>query len=259
MDESDREIVAEFIVSKPILKQFVDTLTPLVRECRINLSEDGFRVDVVDPANVASILPVKLKASGFENIDAPGSASQGLNLKRLDDYIGKARNDDLIHVRLDMASRKLLIDYREIHHSMALIDPDSVRAEPDLPKLDLPNTVGVSGASLSEAVGVADLVSDHIQITAGNDKESVIFSAEGDTDDADYTISGDSLVTNEISDADAETLLSLEYLKELVKPMPDDAEIQIRFGTEFPIIMDWSANEDCIEVKQLLAPRIQSD
>ena len=253
----DSEIIAELTVAQSVLQQYVDTLTPIVDEAKLHISAEGVTARVVDPANVASILPADLHAEACEYVDAPGQATVGVNLGRLDDLIGAANSGDLIRLRLDMATRKLLIDYREIHHEMALIDPDSIRGEPDDPGLELPNSVVVEGGDLAEAVDVVELSSDHLRITAPEDGDSVELLGEGDIDVSRYVFDADTLITNGLREA-TESLFSLEYVSELVKPIPSDAEVAITFGEEFPMELEWSACEGGIEVKQLLAPRIQS-
>ena len=256
MSDDGREIVAKLIVEQSALQQYVDVLGALVDECKLHFDDDRLSARVVDPANVASIIPADLLASRCESYDAPGSAVVGASVNRLDELIGAANSGDLIHLRLDMATRKLLVDYREVHHEMALIDADSVRQEPDLPDLDLPNTVTVEAGDLSEGVGVVDLTSDHLELQTASTQDAIVLFGGGDVDESSYTID-DGVIMNGIRE-ETSTLLSLEYLEELVKPMPDDAEVTVSYGDDFPIIMEWSACEGGIEVKQLLAPRIQS-
>lgn len=258
MSDTDREIIADVLIEQSKLQQFVDVVTSLVDECKLHISDEGFTARYVDPANVASTVPLRLHESGFDHLDAPGSATVGINAGRLDDLIDNAKSGDLIQLRLDMETRTLLVDYREIHHAMGLIDPDSVREEPEIPDLDLPNTVGISGEAFEEAAKVIDLTTDHIEIQTTPTKDAFEFVGEGDIDDSRYTVEGETLLMNGIRE-ETSTLLSLDYVKDMVKPMPDDAEIQISYGEDFPAIFEWEACDGAISVTQLLAPRIQSN
>lgn len=256
------EIVAEGIVPAERLQQYVDTMLALVDESKIHFNDDGLIARFVDPANVASTIPATLEASGFESYDAPGSVTIGANLQRLDDFISNANTGDLIQLQVDMEVRKLRISYRNIEHKMALIDPDAIRQEPDDPGLDLPNKVVLEGGDLSEAVDVADLVSDHIDVVCGFDDDGegeVTFVGRGDTDDSDYTLESEALLGGSQINQETVSKFSIDYLVDMTKPIPDDAEVSMHVGEDFPVMLEWEAADGHIQTKQLLAPRIDSN
>jgi len=125
------DAVASAIIDKATLHQYLDALTPLVDECKLHMGDDGWHVTCVDPANVAMADWVNLPPRGFEHYEAPGAATVGVNLEKLEDYTDPADGDDPIELRLDMETRKLRIQYGATETAMGLIDPESIRKEPD--------------------------------------------------------------------------------------------------------------------------------
>jgi len=235
---------------------FIEPVSALVSECKIHLTEDGLDIRAVCAANVAMV-DVSLDAGAFESYDADGG-TLGVDLERLEDVLGMADSDDLVAFELDDETRKLHIEIDGLEYTLALIDPDSIRQEPDIPDLDLPATYVFEGRRLDRAVTVADLVSDHIRIE-GVAADTLAFSADGDTDDAEDRLVQDDLLSGRLDGEAVASLFSLDYLKDMKKAVPSDADVSLLLGDEMPIKMRYSKSDGDVSVLNLLAPRIQSD
>ncbi|TKX77190.1 DNA polymerase sliding clamp, partial [Halorubrum sp. SD626R] len=57
----------------------------------------------------------------------------------------------------------------------------------------------------------------------------------------------------------ADSLFSLDYLKDMNKAIPSDAEVTVELGEEFPVKLHYGFAEGLGNVTFMLAPRIQSD
>lgn len=251
------ETVVHGIIRAGTLRQFVDTLLPLVAEGRVHFGDHGIRTRVVDPANVATYMPVELDAAAFEHFDAPGQVTIGVDLQTLADRLSFANSNDLVSMAVDMETRKLELHYRNIEQSVALIDSEAIRSEPDHPDLDLPNSVTITGEDFATAVKVADEVGDHVTIEGRPDEACARFHAAGDVDDAVVTFGREETIDAKVGEH-TDTILSLEYLAEFAQPMPDDAEVTIQYGDEFPIIFDYETCDGHLSVHGMQAPRIQN-
>jgi len=244
------------IIDAGTLGDVLDAADTIVQECKLHLGEDGVEITAVDPANVAMV-DIDFRAGAFESYEATGGVI-GVNLERLQDVVGMADSGDLIHLDLDEETRKLHVEVGGLEMTMALIDPDSIRQEPDLPDLDLPATVAVEGAEIDRMVRAADLVSDHIAIGADAAAEVFYAEAEGDTDDVQLEMSGDDFIMDSI-DGDAHSMFSLDYLKDFERAIPGDVEVAIDVGEEFPIKMRYSLADGDVPVTNMCAPRIKSE
>ena len=243
------------IVSADTLKDTIDSVGVLVDECKIHLEEDGLAIRAVDPANVGMV-DLELDAAAFESYEADGGII-GVNLDRLEDIAGMASGDQPVHLELDEETRKLHIGIDGLSYTLALIDPDSIRQEPDIPELDLPAQIVLEGNQLDRGITAADMVSDHIRLRVDETDETFHIEAEGDTDDVDLTLTKADLIS--LSAGPASSLFSLDYLKDMNKAIPKDAEIEMELGEEFPVKMHFDIAEGQGNVTFMLAPRIQSD
>jgi proliferating cell nuclear antigen len=243
------------IVSADTLTETLDSVSVLVDECKIHLDEDGLSIRAVDPANVGMV-DLDLGAAAFESYEADGGVI-GVNLSRLEDIAGMADAGQLVQLELDEETRKLHIQIDGLEYTLALIDPDSIRQEPDIPDLDLPAHVVIEGADINRAVTAADMVSDHIALGVDTAAEQFYVDAEGDTDDVHLELDRDDLI--DLEAGDAHSLFSLDYLKDMNKAIPKDAEVELELGDEYPVKLHFDIAEAQGHVTYMLAPRIQSD
>ncbi len=243
------------IVSADTLTDTLDSVGVLVEECKIHLEEDGFEIRAVDPANVGMV-DLSLSAAAFESYEADGGVI-GVNLSRLEDIAGMADAGQLVHLELDEETRKLHISIDGLEYTLALIDPDSIRQEPDIPDLDLSSEIVAEGADIDRSVKASDMVSDHIALGVDSGDEQFYVDAEGDTDDVHLELTAEDLI--DLQAGDAHSLFSLDYLKDMNKAIPNDAEVTVELGQEFPVKIHFSIAEGEGTVTYMLAPRIQSD
>jgi proliferating cell nuclear antigen len=243
------------IVSADTLGTALDSVSALVDECKIRLGEEEFSIRAVDPANVGMV-DLTLSASAFESYEADGGTI-GVNLSRLEDIVGMADAGQLVDLELNEETRKLTIRLDGLKYTLALIDPDSIREEPDIPDLDLPARVVLEGRDVNRAVKAADMVSDHIALGVDTAEEQFYVEAEGDTDDVNFKLDREDLI--DLTPGEAHSLFSLDYLKEMNKAVPTDGEVTVDLGEEFPVKLHFEIAEGEGNVTYMLAPRIQSD
>jgi len=243
------------IVRAETLQATLDSVGVLVDECKIHLDDGGIEIRAVDPANVGMV-DLSLDASAFESYEADGGLI-GVNLVRLQDIAGMADSDQLVHLELDEETRKLHISIDGLEYTLALIDPESIREEPDLPELDLAATIVIEGRDIDRAVTAADMVSDHIELGVDEADEVFYVKAQGDTDDVHLELDAEDLI--DLVVGPASSLFSLDYLQDMNKAIPKDAEVTMELGDEFPVKLHFDIAEGEGSVTYMLAPRIQSN
>jgi len=237
------------------IKEFVSTLRAIVDEAKFNVGPDGIQVRAVDPANVAMDDGV-LSAGAFESYTA-SEGILGLNLERLEEVLKLANKGDLVELSFNTNTFKLVIHIDGVELTMACIDPDSIRSEPEIPDMDLPASFTVDEAQISRGVKAADMVSDHIQLRCDETEQAVFIEAQGDTDDVSLELTEEEYA--ELTAVDAEALFSLDYVKDIVREFPTGAEITITFGTDFPMMIEYEFADGECEILSMIAPRIRSD
>ena len=244
----------EAFIEASVLEDFLAPLDALSDEFRLQLTEDGFFVGLVDPANVA-MGHVELDSEHFETYHIDGEGGMvGLNIGRMTDILDFAETGDIVSLALDAETKELDIEFGGTSMQMATINPASVRQEPDVPDLDLPVDVTLEGAQFSRAVDLVDMVSDHLMVLGDPGESRWVVRGEGDTDTVEESFTKDDLIRGQVPD-DHETFLSVEYLLDMVDPIPKAAEVRLRHATEYPVRWEYHIG-DAVSVENMLAPRI---
>jgi len=242
-------------ISTDVLADALAAVHTLVNECKVRFEDDGLSIRAVDPANVGMV-DLTVDAAAFETYDASGH-TVGLKLETFLDYLSAVDSETVRVTETD--DRKLAIAGEHFSGTLALIDPDAIRQEPDIPDLDLEATVTLQGAALDRGLTAADLVSDHVAFTADEDDREFRMTAEGDTDDVAVTLGDDA---EGLLDADVRgspsSLFSLAYLDDVTAPIPSDAPVSVQVGAEMPTKLRYSL-ADGVRVESMIAPRVSSE
>jgi len=251
--ESTGPATLDAIVEAGYFQELIGSVSTLVDECKIHLNESAVQIKTVDPANVAMANQF-LSADAFESYE--GSGLIGVNVNRLEDIIGMPDADTLLHITIDQSTRKLKIQFNDLDYTLGLIDPPSIRDEPDIPDLDLPANVSMEGQVFNRALTAADMVSDHIELLVDEDNGTFEVIAEGDTDDVHLERDQGQLIDIDVAPADS--IYSLDYLQDINKSFDNDTELHLELGEEFPVFIRFSFADGHGDGTYLLAPRISS-
>lgn len=245
------------------LDEFVTALSAVVDECRLRIEEDRIMTEAVDPANVA-MTRVELAAEAFE-VYQGGDAEIGLPLYRLRDQLEHWDPAEPITLKYREEWRKMELESGPYSYTLALIHPDSIRQDPDLPTLDLSATVGIKSDEYADAIMYAKETGDRANVGYDPTDSAFYVYAQGDTDDAEFRVSRESLA-DVPRPGEADSLFSLDYQRDLVEQLPEGRVVTLDVGNEYPMTMtfgiapvDGSGTRYLGEVTYLQAPRIMSD
>ena len=257
------DAVVETIVRAKVMQQFVDQTSSIVNETVLHIGTDGISTRVVDPANVAMI-DIQIDSAACESVPS-GSFVAGVDLEKLDDYLSGASGDDPVSFAFDPETRRLNLRHTNREFNVAMIDPDAMRDEPDIPDLEFTTDVTLSADELKGAVDTVGLVTDHVVIESDADAGAVEVLGEGDIDDVTVTFDGDELGEGSTVDDDTKAMYSLGYLNGdgedkiggFLKPMPK-TDLRVRFAEDMPSKYNYDFADGHGRVEIMLAPRIQA-
>jgi len=258
-DPAEFEAGFEAIIQVDALETTFEAVNTLVDECKVNLQGDGLEIRAVDPANVAMV-EAELDAAAFESYRADG-VTIGLNVTRLLDVLSVPDGGELAHLYFDPATQKLGIEIGGFEYTLALIDPASIRQEPDLPDLGLEARVVIDGGQLDRALTATEIAtattsqaSGHMSIRFDAEDAVCHIEADGDTDDVQYSFTVDDAIDMTVGPADS--MFSLEYWGDVAKPIDGDARVSIRAGEEMPARLAYSAVDGRLHLDYVISPRV---
>jgi len=267
-ETEDRGEGVDFETNGNVFRPWIDLVRVLDSKAKVQADAAGLHVSLVDPANVGMI-ETTLYADAFESysLDASDEYLTGVDLKGLASAASIARKGattaDRLSVNFNGEDRATLETEREYGsttvergETAALLNPDTIRTEPDIP--DLETTIRGEVESLPFR-DVLDDVSEHAYFeTEGDD---LIVSEERDTS---ATAARFCDVVTESPDDAGPTVYSIDYLSDMVSAIRSAKAESVRFeyAEEYPIKLHFERVEDetvLYDGTFMLAPRLMSD
>ncbi|TAJ44646.1 DNA polymerase sliding clamp [Methanofollis fontis] len=236
-------------------REMIDAVSALVTECRLHVDGNGLKARAVDTANVAMV-SLELNKDAFETYEATPE-ELGIDIAKMKNIIGMMGRGDMLSLVLPEGSQKLEVSFGSYRYSVTLLDVNTIRKDPSPPNIELPGRIEIAGSALSSAIKAADVVSDKIALGIDPAADLFYMVAEGDTDHIRLELGSDQLIS--LTSADARSLFSLDYLKDMGKVMGRAEKVVIALGIDHPVKFIFALSEGKGSVEYLLAPRIEAD
>lgn len=235
-------------------KDSIESISRLVDEIKLNISEGGVSSKSADPANVAMVV-FQLGKDGFNEFEIDQEMTIGIDLNRLEDILGVASSSDEIFMESEDGSQ-LSISVSGFDYNISLLDPSTIQQEPKVPDLDLPAEIVLEGNKIRRAVRASEKVSDYVVLSTDDDK--LLITAKGDSDSVKMELGPEELIDIKTKE-DVRSIFSLDYLADMSKSIKKASETKIRLGTDYPVKINFKIVNDKGEIEYLLAPRIESE
>ena len=241
------------------LRACVETITAIVDEGKLRITEEGLKLRAVDPANVAMISFV-LQRDAFDDfrfsIESEGDTEIeiGMDFMKLIGILGIGGRED-VELKLDENAQKLYTRMGSLDYTLSLLDPSSLRKEPKVPELEFPAKVIIETEEFRRTIRAAEKIGENIVL--GVDGEEFYMEAEGEMDKLRLGLSKEQLI--DLTPETVSSLYSLEYISSMSKGISHAENITLNLGKNYPLQMDFALAEGKVKVSYLLAPRIESE
>lgn len=225
----------------------------LVEEATFKLDTEGLTLKMMDPSRVCMI-NLEIPKETFVEYSCINPVKLALNLTNLLSLLKRAgKNDKITFEQADDGKLSLQIDGDfPRRFTLPTLEPD----ETDVPTPLISFTAKASFAAgtLSQTIEDAQIVSDHFQIRADNEK--IVFDASGDLMNAKITMLKDNPALLCLTvQAPCKSTYSLSYLSEIVKACASFADtVNMELSTDLPVKLDFIMQFGKAEF--FLAPRI---
>lgn len=233
----------ELKIDAQTAKACLNALTALVEETRVQLRPDGIFVKVVDISNVA-LVSLSLKEDAFEEYHVPAETLVALDLMSLKPLI---KASDVVEVSFDVD--KIRIHSGNMEFSTILIDPDSVKKEPEV-SLDFNENLAVNTTNFRHALKMIKEISEVVVLEC----EESELRVRGKSDISELSFG----LPVECNDMSAKSHYSIEYLHNIMKGVTG-SDMEIAFRSDYPLMIRTEIADGSGKLEYLLAPRIAED
>lgn len=236
------------------LKHAISVLRRINDEAIFEIVPDGLTCRLVDVAN-AQITEIVMPGDAFDyhSIDEPHKIS--INIDKVASILTRATTKDRVAIFAD--STESWQFERGIHqHTLPLRPIGEIRKTPEIPELSHTATVTMSGKEFKEIIAEAGAAGDALRVTVGS--EGVVFDAEQLKNEVPYCGKLDAGRLEIRTGVHAvQTQYTIDYLQDIVTDMRVADDVTLKFATDMPCEIAYA--RDGVEVRHILAPRIESD
>lgn len=234
-------------------KQLTDSISiisELVNEVRLKIDKDKIELIAMDPANVAMIV-FNLLSSAFAGYNVEKPQDIAINLDQFKQILKRAKPSDVVTIELDEDKNKLNIKIkgestRTFNISLlSLVDQDQ-----KVPNLKFPVKIQSNTLVFNEAIEDMGVVAESVSFIADKDKFTV--KSESKLNDATVEVNA-----NIEASEKTHSKYSLEYLKKIIKGSKLTNDVQIQFGNDYPLRIDYTT-KDKLNLAFILAPRVSN-
>ncbi|MEC7178744.1 MAG: hypothetical protein VXW28_05555, partial [Candidatus Thermoplasmatota archaeon] len=163
--------------------------------------------------------------------------------------------EELLNLKADEGTGMLHAKLGNVEGELRTIDPSTITV-PALPPLDPKCKVHLSGNDFIRILKAAALGGDMMTLSIGGDQFTV--SASGTNSNIQVNFHKDDLQLFEY-DNPAHSQYSLGYLQPLNKVIGRVETLEIGFGENYPLAINFAFHDGAVEVKYFLAPRVEGD
>lgn len=271
--EMDKDV---FILDAKKLRKFFEIPAALTDEIRLKINHEGrvFYAAGVDPANVA-LCEISVSGDHFEKA-SPAIRDIGLNvadiIKSL--YCFKSKYAQPVTFAVDQLEESHIPQYfvggwkydipeisPQVMLSHHIIDPAAIRKEPKIPVIEWEIDMKIPALVLHDVVKTIKATGCN-QVAIKTTETHLVFTTDVNANGGqkmNYSIDRNALMDESANKGEVRSLFSMDYLKDMVKVIPKDGLVRMRFGQDYPIRLDFEPLGKGFNAMFTLAPRIEQE
>ena len=236
-----------------LLRTIVETLNVVVEDARLDFTEGGLNVRVVDPSHVAMV-QMGVDAAAFDTWEVD-ETNIGIELQKMKELLSLSGAGDLIEMQYDDGVGQVNLNVGKIDRVIRPLDTANL-SPPNVPGLELPSSVTISGANLAQALRAARQVGDLVNLSLEPDAFSV--QVTGDQDSVNVSYGKDEVLALDC-ESPVRSQFSLTYLLPMARMMSSTDSVCLRFGENLPLKIEFTFEDNAGSVIYFLAPRVEGD
>lgn len=234
-------------------KNCIDAIVNLIDEGTLEIGSEGMSLRAMDPSQIAMVSFNAPKKS-FAAYNVQGSAKVSLNFDNLSKILGRSRSNESLS--LTSEENKLVLQFagKEGKRSFKVPMLDMPLGHQKEPKVEHEALISMRSGAFKEMLRDATLISSHLSLEAN--ESGFIMEAHGDSADLklESEKTAEAITSIEVK-KQARATFPLQYLEDIVKAAPEDAQLKLNLKTNAPLKLEYSIGE--AGITYYLAPRIE--
>ncbi|NIO23305.1 MAG: proliferating cell nuclear antigen (pcna) [Candidatus Aenigmarchaeota archaeon] len=238
-----------------LLRNSIPIISEIIDEGVFKVDSNGLSLVSPDRSMIA-VVNFQLLASAFDDFNVTGEEALGLNLANLVAVIKRIKTGDKVTLKKDegMNVLEVVLEGRgRRRFEVPLLDITGEK--PPLDQLEFKGKVELDSSVLEEGISDADIVDDSVVLETNPDAFKMW--AKGDISSAQLELKKGEEGLRKLESAEAlKSRYPLEYLKKMIKAAKLSEQVDLEFGTDYPMRLNFKSI-DKVNLSFVLAPRVE--
>jgi len=233
-----------------LLKTLIKIAELVTITARLSISPNGIELSAINPAR-STIVKLNVNKKAFEEYKAT-NFDLGLDLIRVKRIVDIAKINESIDIKFDQKQNQILLAVDELKIRMPIMDLQDV-ANPNPMLLNEHGHAIFKVDKFKRGLILSEDISESVIL--GIDSNKFELRTEQNVDSVEFRLGKQDLVELE-SRVYFENMFPSKILKNLVQQLSDESSIEIRFGDQTPLQIDYNFSYDGSHMKFFLVPMI---
>jgi proliferating cell nuclear antigen len=238
-----------------LLKNTIPILSEIIDEGVFKVDNNGISLLSPDRTMVA-VVDFKILSSAFASYHVDKEASLGLNLASLVSILKRVKSNEKLTMETEDGGNRLKLTIKgqgKRVFEIPLIDVSTEK--PPIDQLKFDNSLMIDSSIVEEGIEDAEIAGDSVVFMA--DSDFFKMHSKGDVSSTELELrKGDKVLHHLKVEGAIKSRYPLEYLKKMIKAAKVFNQMEIRFGTDYPMKLDFKS-VDKMHLSFVLAPRVE--
>jgi proliferating cell nuclear antigen len=239
-----------------LLTSTISSIAEIIDEGIFKISKNGISLTAADRAMVA-VVDFNIYAKAFESYELDKEQAIGINIGNLLSVLKRAKPSDKLTLLLQEAKLQIIIQNSSTRRFyVPLLDLKEEEALP-IEQFEFSTKVELKPEILEAGIADAEIIADSVVFEASEGKFRMI--AEGDISKSELELEkGNEALISLQTKGEAKARYPLDYLKKMMKAAKIADSVVIKFGKDYPMMLEFNAGEK-LRMAFVLAPRVTEE
>lgn len=266
VDDMDNTVEFTGSITIDTLDLVIQHINPIVSETKVAITEEGWYIHVVNPANTV-MAECWISQTDFQEYTATNTGIIGIDIgQKVGDMVDLIDRETTTNIEITTPEEKNpTITFDDgIEMTAATIDPDAMRSEPGKFNDSLTSSLTITGLNLRSLTKRINNFSDTTTISVKNankDSAAIEITGQGDTTEISKTIDQDNewIIDTDLTATNQDvSMFKNQYILDIFKGLRKNSlkhPYPIKFGEEQPLEIARKLSEDS-HLKFKIAPHV---
>jgi len=257
-EETKKNMYLEAKINVKDLRKILDAVCYFSEETNINVSQGKMNIKQVDQGHVCMI-NLDVKKELFEEYNA-SDFTVNMDIGKLNNLIKIARGGEMVTLKIDSKDGNfILVKFGVLERRLGFICNGDEK-QTKVPDVFTTAKIGIRKRELEEFFKASMQIADHFKIIVDKETAELLTIDDDDKLSAKFTKGEkNEYLFGMTAEKKTTSMYSTDYAINCIRAAKDDTPLNVSFGEDKPVNIEYELNEGSMKFRYLIAPRIEEE